>query len=199
MVYSDGYGYFPDSVSERASRHVRHLAQLVGTGDAATVLFVVQRGDVQHGVRPSDHHDPQFAIACREAAAAGVRFRAVRVSVSLEGSTVEAEIPVDLEPYDVAPICAQCEAHSAHTGWDRAFDGSYRRVANQPFPHNAPPKPNRRGGAKATALAPDGGSSAGAAARVAAPEEQTPVVSPYFAGRTRSGGPEGKPDRPKRG
>jgi sugar fermentation stimulation protein A len=140
MVYADGFAYFPDSVSERASRHVRHLAELVANGDAATVLFVVQRPDVLHGVRPSDHHDPLFAAACREAASAGVRFRAVRVSLSLDGASVEAEIPVDLAPYDPAPIAAQCDANSARTGWDRAFDGTYRRVANGPFPHNVPPK-----------------------------------------------------------
>ena len=29
LVYSDGWGYFPDSVSERASRHVEALAALV--------------------------------------------------------------------------------------------------------------------------------------------------------------------------
>ena len=30
-----------------------------------TVIFVVQRGDLRGNVRPSAHHDPKFAEACR--------------------------------------------------------------------------------------------------------------------------------------
>ena len=38
LVYPDGWSYFPDSVSERAARHVESLAALVRTGHRATVL-----------------------------------------------------------------------------------------------------------------------------------------------------------------
>ena len=103
-------GYFPDSVSSRASRHVKELETLVKDGAQwlssasvewvcllndftlrlkkviddisiqkpckavefvaclarkGTVIFVVQRGDLRGNVRPSAHHDPKFAEACR--------------------------------------------------------------------------------------------------------------------------------------
>ena len=62
----DGFGYFPDSVSERASRHLRTLDALAARrGHRVTVVFVVQRADVRCGVRPSDFHDPAFAATCR--------------------------------------------------------------------------------------------------------------------------------------
>ena len=32
MVYPDGHGYFPDSISARASRHVAELSELVKEG-----------------------------------------------------------------------------------------------------------------------------------------------------------------------
>merc|ERR1740121_69078 len=51
MVYPDGHGYFPDSISQRASRHVAELASLVARGHRATALFVVGRGDLQGCVR----------------------------------------------------------------------------------------------------------------------------------------------------
>jgi len=131
----DGWGYFPDSVSERAARHVHELAELIQKhGDRATVLFVVQRDDVVAGVRPSDFHDPGFAEACRQAGAAGVQFRALKVKCTLEGSEVVGEVPVDLEVYPLAPIRAQWELNRNTTGWIRSQSGTL--VANGPFPHH---------------------------------------------------------------
>ncbi|CAJ1459325.1 unnamed protein product, partial [Effrenium voratum] len=97
MVYPDGNGYFPDSVSARASRHVAELAALASQGTKCTVIFVVQRGDLLGKVRPSEYHDPTFAAACRAAALAGVRFRGLLVSCSLTGLEVLREVEVDLE------------------------------------------------------------------------------------------------------
>ena len=125
---------FPDSVSERAVRHVSALAALAQAGHRCTVVLVVQRADVKHGVRPSDFHDPTFAAAARTAGQAGVRFRAVRSCVSLEGSSLDLELPVDLEPYDVEPIGRCWEANRPTTGWVRSASGG--RVANGPFAHH---------------------------------------------------------------
>ncbi len=98
LVYPDGRGYFPDSRSERAVRHLGELVEVIRAGQRATVMFTVQRGDVR-AVRPSDVHDPAFAEAARRAADAGVRFRAVRIVPSLKGYSVEANIPVELGRY----------------------------------------------------------------------------------------------------
>jgi len=141
MVYPDGHGYFPDSVSTRASRHVKELEALVKDGKQCTVIFVVQREDLRGKVRPSAFHDPKFAEACRRAAAVGVRFRALLVSCSLAGLTVEREVAVDLAEYDLRPIAGWVAENRDATGWIRS--ASQRRVANGPFPHEVA-KPRRR-------------------------------------------------------
>lgn len=133
MVYPDGNGYFPDSVSLRASRHMRELTTLVKEGHRCTVIFVVARGDIRGAVRPSCHHDPSFAHECRAAAAAGVSFRALVISCSLAGLSVEREAPVDLEIYDPRPIALWTAANRPTSGWIRSQ--TCERVANRPFPH----------------------------------------------------------------
>ena len=139
LVYKDGFGYFPDSVSERASRHMEALSALVAQGHRADVIFVVQRSDIVHGVRPSAFHDPRFANAARTAAAAGVRFRALRADVSLDGTRLTHELPVDLSgsmdgASTLVAIEAEWQANRPVTGWTRAASGL--RVANAPFPHH---------------------------------------------------------------
>lgn len=145
MVYPDGNGYFPDSVSSRASRHMAELSSLACQGHHCTVLFVVARGDLRGVVRPSAHHDPNFARACRSAAAMGVRFRALRVACGLDGFTVESEAPVDVAEYDTAPVAAWVLQARDTTGWIRSQ--SRQRVANRPFPHEAAAARARAAGA----------------------------------------------------
>jgi sugar fermentation stimulation protein A len=100
LRYEDGRGYFPDSVSARASHHLEALAGVVAGGAKATVLFTIQRPDVR-AIRPSILHDPRFAEAARAAGEAGVRFRAVTIEASPEAYRVMREIPVDLQPHDI--------------------------------------------------------------------------------------------------
>jgi sugar fermentation stimulation protein A len=99
LVYPDGRGYFPDSVSARATRHLHGLIGAVEAGAAATVLFTIQRPDVR-AIRPSILHDPAFAAAARAVGAAGVRFRAVTIRPTLRAYEVVREIPVDLREYE---------------------------------------------------------------------------------------------------
>jgi sugar fermentation stimulation protein A len=99
LLYPDGRGYFPDSVSARATHHLEALIDVVQSGAAATVLFTIQRPDVR-AIRPSILHDPTFAAAARAAGAAGVRFRAVTIRPTLHAYEVVREIPVDLREYD---------------------------------------------------------------------------------------------------
>lgn len=99
LVYPDERGYFPDSVSARATHHLEGLIDAVQEGAAATVLFTIQRPDVR-AIRPSILHDPAFAAAARAAGAAGVRFRAVTIRPTLRAYEVLREIPVDLREYE---------------------------------------------------------------------------------------------------
>lgn len=118
LVYPDGRAYFPDSVSERATKHLEVLAHEARRGMDTTVLFVVQRPDARC-VRPSDAHDPAFGRAARLAHAAGVRFRALRVQASPFGVRVLGAMPVDLAPYDPAPIAAWRAQAKPTSGWQR--------------------------------------------------------------------------------
>jgi sugar fermentation stimulation protein A len=119
LVYPDGVAYFPDSKSERATKHLDELSKLVAEGHRATVVFFVQRDDAVR-VRPSDLHDPAFAAAARRAAAAGVRFLGLRVKPTLEGLVVaEAILPVDLLPYDTTPLAPWRTEERRFCGWER--------------------------------------------------------------------------------
>ncbi|PRP90073.1 Sugar fermentation stimulation protein A [Enhygromyxa salina] len=99
LRYPDARGYFPDSVSARATHHLEALSEVVASGAKATVLFTTQRPDVR-AIRPSILHDPEFAAAARAAHAEGVRFRAVTIRPTLAAFEVLREIPVDLKIYE---------------------------------------------------------------------------------------------------
>lgn len=118
VVYPDGYAYFPDSVSERGTKHLEELTALAQNGVGASVYFFVQRADAG-AVRPSDVHDPAFAAAARVAGSAGVVFRALRVQATLTGLDVVEEMPVDLEPYDLAPVRSFRAQEKPFGGWQR--------------------------------------------------------------------------------
>lgn len=98
LLYPDGRGYFPDSVSERATGHLHELTNILGKRTRAEVLFFCQIPGVK-AIRPSDAHDPVFAAAAREARRAGVRFSALGLRQTPEELIVEARVPVDLKPY----------------------------------------------------------------------------------------------------
>jgi len=120
LVYPDGYAYFPDTVSERATRHVEHLTVAVREGEKATILFVVQRPEPIRAVRPSMLHDPELADACRRAADAGVRFQAVQVRPTPESYDITGTLPVDLKPYDPAPQIPWRDRGRELGGWRRS-------------------------------------------------------------------------------
>ena len=105
LVYADGWGYFPDSNSERAVKHVEALTRRIKRGARASVFFTVQRDDAR-GVRPSALHAPEFAKALRRGAAAGLEVRAFQFTPSLQGLDFGAELEVDVAPYDLRPIRA---------------------------------------------------------------------------------------------
>lgn len=118
LVYPDGLGYFPDSSSERATKHVEALTRRVARGERATVLFTLQRDDVR-GLRPSALHAPDFARAVWRAAKRGVTFRAVRFALTLEDLRLLDEVPVDVERYDMAPLRRWSRDLDATSGWLR--------------------------------------------------------------------------------
>lgn len=90
---SEGYGFFPDAVSVRASKHLRELMHVAAEGKRAVMCFCVQRGDVRR-VRPADEIDPAYGETLREALAAGVEAIAYRAEVTPGGVTLKSGVPV---------------------------------------------------------------------------------------------------------
>lgn len=79
-----GYGAFPDTVSVRASRHLRDLAAAVADGDRAVLLLLAMHTGIDHVV-PADHLDPVYGETLRAAMAAGVEVLAYGCDVSRKG------------------------------------------------------------------------------------------------------------------
>lgn len=89
----NGVALFPDAVTARGARHVRELAHAVSIGQKATVLFIVQRADVD-AFAPAERIDPDFAAALREAARAGVAVQACACSVSPQRIRCTRRLPI---------------------------------------------------------------------------------------------------------
>jgi len=87
------FGYFPDAVSVRASKHLRELMAMVARGQRAVIFFCVQRGDVER-VRPADEVDTIYGETLRQALAAGVEALAYRARVTPEEIVLEKALPV---------------------------------------------------------------------------------------------------------
>ncbi len=92
----DGTVYFPDAPTERGVKHLKELARLVREGYGGHLLLVAQMGNARR-FRPADRHDPAFAAALRDAAAAGVSLHCVRCAVSPRSVEITEEIPIQLE------------------------------------------------------------------------------------------------------
>ena len=90
---SKGVALFPDSVSERGSRHLRELMRLKAQGLRPVQLYCVQRGDVRE-VRPADGIDYEYGQTLREAIATGVEVLAYRATVTPTEIRLADRIPV---------------------------------------------------------------------------------------------------------
>lgn len=89
--------YFPDAVSDRATRHVRELIEAIHQGYEPWIVFLVMRADAI-SVSPFRDADPRFAAAMTEAVNAGVRVLAATHRVTRSGITFLGEVPFLLDP-----------------------------------------------------------------------------------------------------
>jgi sugar fermentation stimulation protein A len=92
----DDLACFPDAVTLRGRRHVNELAEALGAGYRAAVVFVVQRDDAQ-GLRPHDESDPGFGRALRGAAELGVEIYAYACRVEPGRVEIDHPLPVHLD------------------------------------------------------------------------------------------------------
>lgn len=90
---AQGRGYFPDAVSQRASKHLRELCHMVAQGQRGVVLFCIQRDDVT-ALRPADEIDPLYGQTLREAMAQGVEAMAWVARVGPGEVALYRQVPV---------------------------------------------------------------------------------------------------------
>lgn len=89
----DGIGYFPDAVSERGSKHLRELAEVVAAGKRGIIFFCIQRKDVNE-FRPADTIDRKYGDTLRLVIGSGVEALAWRAAVSPEEIRFDIKLPV---------------------------------------------------------------------------------------------------------
>lgn len=92
----NGVARFPDCVSVRAAKHVRHLIENVERGNKSAVLFVIQHHAAQ-SFSPADDLDPEFGIILRNAAEAGVKIEAWKAAVSPKKICLKSKVRVVLK------------------------------------------------------------------------------------------------------
>jgi sugar fermentation stimulation protein A len=91
----DGVALFPDGVTSRGRRHLKHLRELVGQGHQAWQVFVVQRHDAQV-LRPAAAIDPAYARELAAAAAHGVKIMVLQEKIQPPEITLASVLPYDL-------------------------------------------------------------------------------------------------------
>ena len=92
-----GIAKFPDAVTERGRRHIRHLAELAEEGFNVMVLFVVQRPDAEY-FQPHWERDPKFSSALFEAWKNGLQVRVIKMKMTMDALFYLGEIPYQLNP-----------------------------------------------------------------------------------------------------
>lgn len=86
---------FPDAPTKRGARHMNTLIKALEYGRAA-VCFVIQRDDASEW-RPNAEMDPLFTENIRKAAENGVEAYAYTCKITLDETTIQKRIPVNLE------------------------------------------------------------------------------------------------------
>lgn len=86
-----GQGLFPDSVSQRGTKHLRELMVMVERGNRAVLMFCVQHSGIER-VSPADQIDPLYGQTLREAIQKGVEVIAYKTHISLESAGHEIKL-----------------------------------------------------------------------------------------------------------
>lgn len=84
---------FPDAVTERGAKHLREMRALTARGQAAAMVYLVQRQDAER-FTPARDIDPAYARELEQALAAGVEAWVVQARVSPTGVSLWRTIPL---------------------------------------------------------------------------------------------------------
>jgi sugar fermentation stimulation protein A len=88
-----GVGLFPDAVSERGTRHLNELIEVVRNGQRAVLFYCVQHTGIRE-VRPADDIDPVYGQTLRKALIAGVEVLAYRADIKPETAALHERLAV---------------------------------------------------------------------------------------------------------
>jgi len=88
LMEANGQGLFPDAVSERGTKHLRELMQMVRDGHRAVLLYCVQHTGIEW-VEPADEIDPLYGKTLLEAIAAGVEVIAYKAEINPAMSSIK--------------------------------------------------------------------------------------------------------------
>lgn len=94
-LIKDDWAMFPDAPTERGAKHLRELAEYVGQGGRAAVVFLCQRQDAQR-FKPYRENDPDFAAALVSAHQQGVEIYVLRCDLLDGDEAYSGELPWDL-------------------------------------------------------------------------------------------------------
>lgn len=92
-LVENGVGLFPDSPTTRGAKHLKTLADAVGAGHDASVIFVVQRSDA-HAFATNDTADPDLAAAFQDAVGRGVDAYAYNCRVTPQEVVLDRRLPI---------------------------------------------------------------------------------------------------------
>lgn len=88
---------FPDAVTERGTKHLGELSEMVRAGKRAVMLYMVQRSAAGLGrFAVAEDIDPTYAAALRDALAVGVEALCYTCSVTPERLEVASPLPIRL-------------------------------------------------------------------------------------------------------
>ena len=90
-----GAAEFPDSITARGTKHLKHLAESLQEGWQASMLYVVQRSDVNRFTVAGDI-DPVYAKELVRVSKLGVQVHAWTCSISLKEIRLDAPLPIVL-------------------------------------------------------------------------------------------------------
>ena len=92
-LVEDGLAAFPDAVTERGQKHLRHMAELVKEGARAAFFYCIQRSDAKC-FAPADFVDERYAKLFYETLEAGVEVYPYVARVDEKGLELAELLPV---------------------------------------------------------------------------------------------------------
>ena len=93
----EGWAEFPDTRTERGTRHLRALAGAARQGQGAAMVYLLARTDAAR-IRIAGDIDPAYAEAFEAAQAAGVRMIGLATSITPQAVSVTGTVPVAAAP-----------------------------------------------------------------------------------------------------